>query len=330
MTIDRRNVLQGMLLAGAMGKAPIGRSAGSELRDKLSAEFAHLPPQSSQGESVAVYAMTALGLSRLAAATTRCQLDVAYGSDPAQKLDIYLPEQQGLTGLPIFCNIHGGGWTHGYKEWMGLNAPPIVAFPAIYISIGYRLAPASKHPAQLDDTFRALAWVHGQIAKLGGDPERLYVGGHSAGAHLSALITLRTDLYARYGLPAGVVKACFAYNGVYDLRNVEIYGEHQNPGEPLLPGASSASDASPIVFVNGNRTPFFVTWAENDGLLIKAESAAFAAALAQQAGRVETHMFPDFDHFWSHIDQQRPQNPWTRTLRSWMTGDPHTAPVFTS
>ncbi len=252
---------------------------------------------------------------------------MAYGTDPAQKLDVYLPAQQGLTGLPVFCNIHGGGWTHGYKEWMGLNAPPIVTFPAIYVSIGYRLAPEHRHPAQLEDTFQALAWVHGHIAKLGGDPNRLFVGGHSAGAHLSSLVTLRTDQYDRYGLPAHPVKGCFAYNGIYDVRDVGLYGETENPGEPLVSDTSSAADASPICFVGGNRTPFFVTWGENDSLLIKAESSAFVAALRQQPGRVEAHMFPRFDHFWSHIDQQRAENPWTRTLRAWMTADPATAPV---
>jgi acetyl esterase/lipase len=333
MKLDRRNVLQSLLLLAAAGKAPAAqtmRSAAPPVSGaKLESTFANLPAQSPLDGAVDVYAATALTLSRLAASTTRCQLDVPYGKDPWQKLDIYLPSQTKLTGLPVFLNIHGGGWTHGFKEWMGLNAPPIVALPAIYISIGYRLAPASRHPAQLEDCFNALAWVHAHIAELGGSPDRLFIGGHSAGAHLAALITLRHELYGKFGLPANVIKACFPYNGIYDLRNVEIYGEsaQKNPGEPLVTDAKSAADASPVAFVAGNRTPFLVTWAENDGLLIKAESSTFVAALKEQPGRVAAHMLPRFDHFWSHIDQGRAENPWTRTLCTWMTGDPSTAAV---
>jgi arylformamidase len=333
MKLDRRDVLQAMLLMGAMGKtlaANVRASANPPpVQGKLDRTFTDLPPQSRLNEAVDVYATTALNLSRLAATTCRCQLDIAYGTDPWQKLDIYLPRQQNLTGLPAFLNIHGGGWTHGYKEWMGLNAPPIVAFPAIYISVGYRLAPANRHPAQLEDIFNALAWAHQHIAKFGGSPDRLFIGGHSAGAHLASLVALRQDLYGKYGLPANVVKACFAYNGIYDVRSVEIYGEslQNNPGEPLLADTNAAADASPITFVSGNRTPFFVTWGENDNLLIKAESSAFVAALRQQPARVEAYMLPRFDHFWSHIDQQRAENPWTQTLRAWMTGDPATAHV---
>jgi arylformamidase len=333
MKLDRRDVLQSLLLLGAVGKTLAAQTAHPAApplsRAKLESLFVDLPSQSPLDGAVDVYAATALSLSRLAASTTRCQLDIPYGKDPWQKLDIYLPAQQKLTGLPVFLNIHGGGWTHGYKEWMGLNAPPLVALPAIYISIGYRLAPASRHPAQLEDCFNALAWVHGHIAEFGGSPDRLFIGGHSAGAHLAALITLRHELYGKFGLPANVIKACFPYNGIYDLRNVEIYGEspEKNPGVPLLAAATAAPDASPLTFVKGNRTPFLVTWAENDGLLIKAESSTFVAALKEQPGRVAAHMLPRFDHFWSHIDQQRAENPWTQTLCAWMAGDPSSAAV---
>src|ERR1700679_3848618 len=183
MKLDRRDVLQAMLLMGAMGKtlaANVRASANPPpVQGKLDRTFTDLPPQSRLNEAVDVYAATALNLSRLAATTCRCQLDIAYGTDPWQKLDIYLPRQQNLTGLPAFLNIHGGGWTHGYKEWMGLNAPPIVAFPAIYISVGYRLAPTNRHPAQLEDIFNALTWAQQHIAKFGGSPDRLFIGGHS-------------------------------------------------------------------------------------------------------------------------------------------------------
>jgi arylformamidase len=326
MRIDRRMACQGMVALAMLGKVAVpGKASAAALK-----AFDELPPQSTINSLVDVYAQTALSLSRLAVMTSRCKLDVPYGDDEWQRLDIYLPRQENLRDLPVFANIHGGGWTHGYKEWMGLNAPPIIAFPAIYVSIGYRLAPTNQHPVQLDDCLRAFAWIYHNIEKFGGSPERLHIGGHSAGAHLSSLITLRTDMYGEFGLPTNAVKACFPFNGIYDLRDLEVYGEkpENSPGKVFVADAKAAADASPIEFVTGNRTPFFVVWAENDNLLIKAESSTFIAALKKQPGRVEEHMFPGFDHFWTHIDQQRPENPWTQTLRAWMTGAPSTAQVF--
>ena len=124
---------------------------------------------------------TALRLCRLAMMTTRCVLDIPYGPDKLQRLDIYLPRQEGLSGLPVYVNIHGGGWTHGYKEWMGLNAPVITEFPAVYVSLSYRLAPEHRYPAPLDDCLAGVAWVYKNIARHGGNPDNIIVGGHSAG-----------------------------------------------------------------------------------------------------------------------------------------------------
>lgn len=295
--------------------------------------FQDLPAQPPINIRADAYAETALRLSRLAQMTTRCERDLAYGPDYWQRLDVYMPDDTALTGLPVFVNIHGGGWSHGYKEWMGLNAPAITAFPAVYVSLSYRLAPAQTYPAPLHDCLAGLAWVHANIARFGGDPERIVVGGHSAGGHLAALLTLRADLHAGFGLPPGVVKACLPYSGVYDLFSTAADGSvSRSPSTlRLVPEGDDAAarEASPIRWVEGNRTPFVVTWSENDNPYCKAQGPLFLAALRDKgAARAEGWMFPLFDHFWIHVDQQRPDNPWTRTLAAWMSGDPATATCF--
>jgi acetyl esterase/lipase len=291
--------------------------------------FDNLPKQTPINLRADAYIEAALRLSKLAAATTRCELDVPYGDLPAHRLDIYLPRDASLSGLPVFINLHGGGWTHGYKEMLGLNAPVIVGFPAIYISVEYRLAPGAKHPAQVEDCARALAWTFRNIRRYGGDPNRIHLGGHSAGAHMAALIVLQPKYRDAHGLPADVVKSCFPYCGIYDLRDMHIYGQSaaSNPAGELLASPADAADASPMAFTAGNATPFFVVWAENDGGLIKAEGPAFIMALQRAKGRVDGLQIPGFDHFWTHLDQERIENPWTRTLKSWILGDPSTAPV---
>lgn len=265
------------------------------------------------------YAQAALDLSRLAALQTRTRLDVCYGANPDQLLDIYLPAAVHTGPLPVFINIHGGGWTHGHKEWMGLNAPPVVAAPALYVSVAYRLAPAHRHPAQLEDCLAALAWVHVNIAEFGGDPQRIHIGGHSAGGHLAALVALRRELYPRFGLPADVIRGCFPFSGIYNLTGAALEGvPPANYASPILAQPGDAADASPAAFLSGNRIPFFVSWAQNDNPVCKEAGPAFAAALGRQPGPIESHEFRGLDHFWIHIDQQRPANLWTRTLLGWM------------
>ncbi len=292
--------------------------------------FAALKPQAAINLRADAYGETALRLSRLAALTTRHRRDVAYGPDPAQVLDIYMPDDDIRRDLPVLVAIHGGGWTHGYKEWMGLNAPPIVAAPALFVSLSHRLAHAHPHPAAFEDCLSALGWIRRHIADFGGSPDRLFLAGHSAGGHLAALVALRRDCRAAAGLPDDAIKACFPFSGQYDL------APPGPDGLPtLLPSARSliaepadADAASPIRFAAGNGVPFFVTWAENDNPATRAQGPRFVEALAGQPGRVDGYEFPLFDHFWIHVDQQRPANPWTRTVVAWMTGDPATAPVF--
>jgi acetyl esterase/lipase len=325
---DRRRFFRDGAYLAAAGSLLAGAASGDETA-AVSAPFANLKPQSPINIRADAYGQTALNLSRLAAMTTRCRLDIAYGSGAAQRLDVYMPADKSARGLPVFMNIHGGGWTHGYKEWMGLNAPVITQFPAVYVSIEYGLSPTQRHPKLLHDCLQAVAWVYKNIASFGGDPRRLFIGGHSAGAHLSALTTVRRDLYAQYGLPQDVIKACLPYSGVYDFRDMVMYGQPATggPAENLFSQESDKIDASPMAFLRGLETPFFVVWSENDNVLCRAQSPPFVLALREHGVRADGYMFPLFDHFWIHIDQQNPANLWTRTLRNWMAGDPRTAAV---
>ena len=141
--------------------------------------------------------------------THRNVIDVAYGDDYFQRLDLFLPDNENLTELPVLVFMHGGAWRNGFKEWMGFMAPPIISLPAIFVSVSYRLAPSVKFPEPLEDTCDAVAWVFRNIRRYGGDPERIFIGGHSAGGHLAAMAALRCDHFTQRCLPANLIKACF-------------------------------------------------------------------------------------------------------------------------
>ena len=149
--------------------------------DDLKPQSPRTAENSREPERARDYGERALELSRAAAARCRTILDIAFGADYYQKLDLYLPAVVAARDLPVLLFFHGGAWAHGYKEWNGFMAPGFVAMPAIFVSASYRLVPEHKFPTALDDAFAALAWVRSNIVDHGGDPARIHVAGWSAG-----------------------------------------------------------------------------------------------------------------------------------------------------
>jgi arylformamidase len=260
------------------------------------------------------YASYCLEATAQVQARTRHVLDIPFGADYWQKLDLYLPDDTTVHGLPTLLFMHGGYWTHGYKEWLGFMAPAFTSLPALFISVSYRLSPAVTHPAALQDCLAALAWAHDHIAEHGGDPQRLFVGGHSAGGHLAALLALQPQLLTARGLPATSVKGCFPVSGVYDL---EGDVPQDRLAAFLAPGASRAL-ASPIHYVAGNRTPFFLAVGEHDFPVLHTQAYAMAAALRQEHGPVELLEVADADHFQINMWASDPTYLWVKQVRALM------------
>lgn len=281
-----------------------------------------LTAQNPMGPAAECYSAAALMMSRHAANGCMYHGDVRYGGHADNILDVYCPRENMASKLPVFINIHGGGWSNGYKEWMGLNAAVVTAFPAIYVAVEYRLTGVSKFPDPLHDILAAIAWVHARIGTFGGDADRIFVGGHSAGGHLSALAALRSDLHARFDIPEGAIKGCLPFSGVYDMRPGLFYDTGaRHVGAALLANAGDAVEASPIDWVEGNKVPFFVSWGETERSdLIKYGGMAFVDALTRQQGPVEFKIFGSLDHFSMHLDQCREQNGYNQVLRRWMIG----------
>ena len=275
--------------------------------------FDSLPRQSPINPRADRYAAEALSLSRAVAESCRCVLDVAYGADPAHKLDLYLPGRADAP-CPVVVFLHGGGWTHGFKEWMGFMAPPIVAWPALFVSIGYRLAPDHRYPAQLDDTLSAIAWVHRNISAYGGDPNAIVVGGHSAGGHLASLAALRTDRHGGYGISRDAIRACLPVSSTFDFRfeTVARGSGEENILTRFLATPEQAFEASPIAHVDGNRIPFLICHGSDDLARVMDTAPRMVRAL-QEAGSFVDHRAVDGrDHFSISLGAAHAHDPWSR------------------
>lgn len=132
----------------------------------------------------------ALGRPPALPAGVTVQHDLAYGPDPAQRLDVYRPE--GAHGAPVLFMVHGGAWMIGDKNSPGVVENKLARWAPkgiILVSVDYRMLPAQMAPGQADDVARALAYAQAHATEWGGDPRRFVVMGHSAGAHLVALLS---------------------------------------------------------------------------------------------------------------------------------------------
>ena len=172
-------------------------------------------------------------------------LDLAFGENPKQRLDVYLPEGE-VSGAPVFLFLHGGGFREGDRAHYGGVAAGFLAEGIITAVASYRLTSDGFHyPAQSEDTRNAIRWLHENIDRYGGDPAALYVGGHSAGAILSADAGVDRRWMVEAGIPAGALRGIAPISGPYDLRNRGREGEQ----DAYAPTVELARQASPILHV---------------------------------------------------------------------------------
>ncbi|WP_165864398.1 alpha/beta hydrolase [Capsulimonas corticalis] len=191
--------------------------------------------------------------------------DISYiaGGDPKYNtLDIYSPA--GQTGRPVIVFIHGGGWRNGDKDMAANNKGADFALQGyIFVSINYRLVPAVHFPDFAVDCAQAVAWVHEHIADYGGDPDHLFVMGHSAGAHLAALISTDPKYLTDAGTSTKILSGCVLLDSAgYDLsrgapadlitRRIYLNAFGSDP--------AVRRDASPIAHISTNHAipPFLI------------------------------------------------------------------------
>lgn len=144
--------------------------------------------------------------------------NVPYAEKPhaRQVLDVYAPAD--AKNLPVVFWIHGGGWQTGDKSEVQLKPKAFVEKGFVFVATNYRLLPDVDIGTIVRDVAKAAGWVHKNIAEHGGDPKKLFVMGHSAGAQLAALICIDDRYLKAEGVPLSAVKGCVPVDGdTYDV-----------------------------------------------------------------------------------------------------------------
>lgn len=245
---------------------------------------------------------------------------LSYGNDPAQKVEIYRPQDTGPTGaLPVLVFLHGGAWIAGGFQWLRFMAGAVVAQPAIFAAVTYRLAPDHKWPSQFEDGINALRLVQDKIPDFDGDVSRLVAAGHSAGGQIAAMAVLSGE--------ADRVSACMPISSPMDLRYGRVASDvgKGRVYQYLLQTPEDDVHASPICRLNGNTTPFHLLWGENDFAHIRDSCGRMCETLAAE-GQLATHeIMPGAGHFDTHLRLNHAGDDWYRNFRSFV-GLPRESP----
>jgi acetyl esterase/lipase len=175
------------------------------------------------------------------------------------KLDVYAPKSKHSSSR-VMVFIHGGSWNAGRKELYQLVGRAFAANDIVTVVINYRLSPAVKYDGMAFDCARALAWVKENIATYGGDPDKIFVSGHSAGGQLAALIVTDPTYFKKAGIN-NPVKGCIL-NDPFGL-NIYKYLEHGYSGDASFRLTFSNSPViwkkgSPLFYIHRDTVRYYI------------------------------------------------------------------------
>ena len=223
---------------------------------------------------------------------TRLKPDrIAYGPTEIETLDIY---KTTLGNAPIQIFIHGGAWRGGSAKDSAYPAEMFVSAGAIFIAVDFVSIDKADGSlmTMVDQVRRAVAWVYKNAAQFGGDPNRLYLSGHSSGAHLSGVV-LVTDWQKDFGLPIDVVKGGVLMSGMYDLKAVAL----SKRSKYVKFTAEIEQDLSTQRHLDKLNTPIIVAHGTLESPEFQRQTREFAAAVKTAGKPVHFILAEGYNHF---------------------------------
>lgn len=223
----------------------------------------------------------------------RLTRDVAYGDLPRQKLDIYRPATLQADTAPVVVFFYGGGWESGRRQDYKFVAEALTSKGMVVVIPDYRVYPEVVFPEFMHDAAHAVKWAKQHVSAYGGDPERLFVAGHSAGAHIAAMMTLNDEYLQGVQLSPAALRGMIGLAGPYDFLPLK------SQRLKAIFGPEDAWPVSqPIHFVKGGNPPMLLLVGEDDGTVWPRNSYRLADRIRAMHGPVEVDTYPK----WGHAD----------------------------
>ncbi|WP_293904426.1 alpha/beta hydrolase [Phenylobacterium sp.] len=224
----------------------------------------------------------------------------AYGPNPRQRLDVYTP--RGGTGhAPLAVFFYGGAWDSGRRQDYNWVGRALASRGFVTVVADYRLYPEVKYPAFLEDCALAVRWASDHAARFGGDPQRIVLVGHSAGAYNAAMLALDGRYLKAAGVDPHRVKALAGLSGPYDFLPLEGDITHRVFGDtPDLPATQ------PTAYVTATSPPAFLATGDADDMVWPKNTVALARSLRAAGVEVEERHYPGVDHVRMVLALSRP------------------------
>ena len=214
---------------------------------------------------------------------------IPYGDGARQRLDVYVPDQKG-ENRPVVIFWYGGSWEAGSRSSYRFVGAALAERGFVTVLPDYRLYPNVKFPQFLDDAAHAVAWVQQHAREFGGNPHRIVLMGHSAGAHMAAFLALNHDYLAKSGARPEWIAGLVGLSGPYVLRP-NSRSLHDNFGAPY-----TEADWQPVHFVTRQAPPAFLAHGLKDTVVSVAQTEQLRDALSANGVRVEAHLYPGRSH----------------------------------
>ena len=233
--------------------------------------------------------------------TMKVQKDIVFDTNKNLTLDIYThADWQADTKRPVLIFFYGGGWSWGDKAYFKFVADSFVDKGYVVVIPNYTLYPAAKYPEFVKDGAKAVAWVHQNIAKSGGNINNLFVTGHSAGAYIAAMVAFNDQYLAAENQPTSIIKAMAGIAGPYNFtpkkqEYIDVFGEE------------NFTDMKILNHVNGNEPPALLIHSEGDTTVGLFNQKLMADALTANQDIVETLIYGQEI---THIKALMKLHPW--------------------
>ena len=221
----------------------------------------------------------------------RAGRDIAYGPDPRQRLDVYTPDAGSSGPLPVLVFFYGGGWNSGRRQdyaWVGQS---LAAQGFVVVIPDYRLAPLHPYPDFVQDGAEAVRWARDHAAEYGGDPRRLLLSGHSAGAYIAMQLAMDQAFLRAAGVDVRRIKGVAGLSGPYDFMPFDVPASRDAFGH-----WPNAKDTQPINHVAPGRPPVFIAHGDKDDTVALSNTVNLAKALRAAGDEVEVNIYPGMDH----------------------------------
>jgi arylformamidase len=257
--------------------------------------------------NVAEYLAWYPGESARTRETLPTRLDLRYGPRAGETLDVFLPGGNGPWPVHVF--VHGGYWRSLDKQDFSFVARAFQPAGVLVAVVNYALIPTVEMDELVRQVRASVAWLHRNVAALGGDPARLTVSGHSAGGHLAAML-MSTDWGRFAGLPADVVRAACGISGLYDLEPIRLCYVNETLG--LTP--ETARRNSPVHLVPQSAGRLLLAVGAKEGDEYHRQTETLAAAWRRRGLAVEIMDMDGHDHFSIVTELGSPGTPLGRAI----------------